>query len=169
MRTERIRATPHRSVMINLSIPPSRGARHHPGMALALPEFPARLKQAREALGISQGELSRRAGCRPETVSRYESGANPTPRIGELVAIATVLGRSIDWLLGDSDPSDDQIDDITWAAEQASLDALGVGKLRAVVRQVGPMARAELLSTASRIAENAAKRTAMHAADARRR
>lgn len=166
----RIGASQERRVMINLSISLSRNARH-PAVMANLGQFPARLKEARESLGISQGELSRRAGCRPETVSRYESGANPTPRIGELVAIATVVGRSIDWLLGDVDSSDEQADDLAWAAAQEQLDAVGVAKLRAVRRQVGPMTRAELLATAGRIAANAAldRPQALTAADSARR
>lgn len=40
----------------------------------------------REALGLTQSELARRAGVRPETISRIESGKHTvTKRIGERI------------------------------------------------------------------------------------
>ncbi len=67
----------------------------------------ARIARALEQSGLSQGEVSRRTGMRPETISRYVGGG--TPRLGELVKVAHALGVSVDWLLGidSEDPTPD--------------------------------------------------------------
>lgn len=145
------------STMTEMSIPSLGRPSQDASMTNELDGFAARLRLAREERGFSQGELSRRAGVRPETVSRYESGQ--LPRVSELVAIATALDRSIDWLLCD-DGADEQADDITWTIEQEGLDVVAAYKLRAVRRAVGPMSRSEMLTTAERIKANAAAREA---------
>lgn len=83
--------------------PPIGGA---PGMAMDTPtsrqfhvDVGARLRTAREALGISQIELSRRAGCSSSTVSRIEAGRIEA-RYDTLADLALVLGTTADTLLG---------------------------------------------------------------------
>jgi transcriptional regulator with XRE-family HTH domain len=61
-------------------------------------EIGGRIARAREAKKWSQGELSRQAGIRPETVSRYEAGLN-VPRTKEAIAMARALGVAVEWLL----------------------------------------------------------------------
>jgi transcriptional regulator with XRE-family HTH domain len=88
--------------MRELPIPSCVFPIHAGGMNLNPVEIAARIKERREALHLSQGELSRRAGVRPETISRYEGDKNK-PRLAELIAIATALATSIDYLVGLSD------------------------------------------------------------------
>lgn len=64
-----------------------------------------RIQAARERLGVSQGELSRRMNAlganatRPETISRYESGKY-VPSADALVYLANALTTTVDYLLG---------------------------------------------------------------------
>jgi len=74
--------------------------------------FPKRLKQAREARGLSQGGLAAALADRTggeltqSAVSYWESGKN-LPATEMLRELCTVLGVSADWLLGldDSAPA----------------------------------------------------------------
>lgn len=62
--------------------------------------FPARLKAAREALRLTQGELAKRAGITQGSVSRLENG-DKAPSTELLQTLAKVLGVSVSHLLGD--------------------------------------------------------------------
>ena len=84
--------------MTEKSIPSARHPIHTGGMDSDLDGLGHRLALTMERAGLSQGEVSRRTGMRPETISRYVGGG--TPRVGELVKLAHVLGVSVDWLLG---------------------------------------------------------------------
>jgi transcriptional regulator with XRE-family HTH domain len=53
--------------------------------------FGVRLRAMREAHGISQSELARRAGLDHSAISLFESGARPNPRLATVMAIATAL------------------------------------------------------------------------------
>jgi transcriptional regulator with XRE-family HTH domain len=55
-----------------------------------------RLKQAREALGLSQGDVAGKAGVSQGTIGNLESGLRKNPR--ELLAIAAAVGVSPVWL-----------------------------------------------------------------------
>ena len=57
-----------------------------------------RVRLARQRLGWSQGELSRRTGLRTETISRGETGEVRMSR-KTIEAVAEALGVSIDWIL----------------------------------------------------------------------
>ena len=60
----------------------------------------ARLIQARQARGLTQVALGRAAGVpHPMMISGWERGLN-LPRVDYLVAVAQVLGVSLDWLCG---------------------------------------------------------------------
>lgn len=120
--------------------------------------FGERLSAALVERDISQGELSRRAGIRPETVSRYVGGQ--TPRLPELLAIADVLECSIDWLIrGETSPPDEETAaSITWAIAETGLDGRGAFVLREVCRRIGHMERDDVYAAASKIAANAADR-----------
>lgn len=54
-----------------------------------------KLKEMRRAQHISMRELSRLSGVSRPTLSRIESGAVDSVRVGTLVAIAKVLGVSV--------------------------------------------------------------------------
>jgi transcriptional regulator with XRE-family HTH domain len=55
-----------------------------------------RLKEKREELGLSQGELAKRAGVSQGTIGNLEAGIRKTARA--LVSIAKALGVSPEWL-----------------------------------------------------------------------
>ena len=55
-----------------------------------------RLKQSREALGISQAELAKKAGVSQSTIGNLESGSRKSPKY--VLAIATALGVDPMWL-----------------------------------------------------------------------
>lgn len=61
-----------------------------------------RLKQAREAKGLSQSECARRTGASQAAYSYYEQGLR-TPSSQMLIRIADLLDVSLDWLVGRSD------------------------------------------------------------------
>ena len=74
------------------------------------PDLGRRLRQTREARGLGQRELARRAGVTVSAVSEIESGVRPSPGVQILLRLARVLDVSADYLLGldtdrdDSDP-----------------------------------------------------------------
>lgn len=57
----------------------------------------ARLKTAREAVGMSQADLAIKIGKPPQSVSRYELGG-ATPNIGTIAQLAQVLNVEPCWL-----------------------------------------------------------------------
>lgn len=62
-----------------------------------------RMKETRLRLGVSQGELSRRAGVTQSLISQIERGENRSTTY--ISAIAQALGVSADWLAtGRGDP-----------------------------------------------------------------
>jgi len=63
----------------------------------------SRLKDLREAAGISQRELARQIGENPSNVQFWES-TGKIPRSDMLLPIATALGVTIEELLGQSAP-----------------------------------------------------------------
>lgn len=58
-----------------------------------------RIKQLREAAGLSQRELGKRIGISGPAVAMWESGEN-RPSLTNLEKLADVLGVSIDAILG---------------------------------------------------------------------
>ena len=58
--------------------------------------FSLRLRQARERAGLTQSELARRVGVKPQSIQALESGAAKST--SHLVAIARTLNVSADWL-----------------------------------------------------------------------
>jgi transcriptional regulator with XRE-family HTH domain len=64
--------------------------------------FAKRLRQARIERGMTQEELGDHIGLPHTAVSRWERGEH-LPRAKQTAALATVLGVSVDYLLGNSD------------------------------------------------------------------
>ena len=64
--------------------------------------FNVRLKQSREAAGLTQAELARRVGIGRDLYNKYER-AGIQPSYETLVLIARVLDTSVDHLLGEPD------------------------------------------------------------------
>jgi transcriptional regulator with XRE-family HTH domain len=67
----------------------------------AVPLNHQRLVQLRLAAELTQFELAVRAGVRPETVSRIESGQTPTPTTATVQALARVLNVPLTELLAE--------------------------------------------------------------------
>jgi transcriptional regulator with XRE-family HTH domain len=61
--------------------------------------FQARLKQARELRGLSQGELAARAGLQASAVSHFETGGRK-PSFDNLRRLADALDVTTDYLIG---------------------------------------------------------------------
>jgi transcriptional regulator with XRE-family HTH domain len=61
--------------------------------------FCARVRQAREASGVSQEALGKTLGVRQAEISRWERGMFPRDE-ARIVAIAKALNVSLDWLFG---------------------------------------------------------------------
>jgi transcriptional regulator with XRE-family HTH domain len=60
-----------------------------------------RLREVRDALGLSQEEFARGAGIEPNTYNPWETGERPLPLRGAML-LANRYGLSLDWLyLGD--------------------------------------------------------------------
>jgi transcriptional regulator with XRE-family HTH domain len=70
-------------------------------VAEQLPPLARRLKQLREAAGLSQQELAVAAGLSVSIVSQIEQGRREDPRVSTLAAVARVLSATIDDLLSD--------------------------------------------------------------------
>ena len=73
-------------------------------MDMDMDTFPARLRAARDARGLSQLELSRLLSVDPIVVSRYERG-KIKPHIDRVETLCEALGVSLDWLLLGRGPS----------------------------------------------------------------
>jgi transcriptional regulator with XRE-family HTH domain len=68
-----------------------------------------RLHDLRDAAGLTQFELAVRAGVRPETISRIESGKTTDPPVRVVTGLASALGCTVDYLLGNGDPADPKV------------------------------------------------------------
>lgn len=62
-----------------------------------------RLRRAREARGISQSELARRVGVRPQTVQQWEDGATQ-PKRARWAALRDELQVPAEFFLDDGQP-----------------------------------------------------------------
>lgn len=60
----------------------------------------ARLRSARKNADMAQQDVADHLGIRRENVTQWESG-DRTPNASNLRKLASVLGVSVDWLLGD--------------------------------------------------------------------
>ncbi len=65
--------------------------------------FSERLKMAREELGWSQRDLSKKSGVSQATISRHEIRLRPVTNIENIVCLAGALAVSVDYLLGLTD------------------------------------------------------------------
>lgn len=90
------RARPRRTAMVGYHVmdtKPSQGNR--------LPCFGLRLREEREAAGLSQRALARLAGLSPQAVSRLERGVTQTPRWDTIRRLSKALGllpeRLVQW------------------------------------------------------------------------
>jgi len=70
--------------------------------------FGKRLKKAREAAGLSQEDLARRTATSVGAISKYERGKLGNPQSDRLLAMANVLGVSVDALIGNKQPTSER-------------------------------------------------------------
>jgi len=68
-------------------------------MAKAETTFAARLRSLREAAGVNQSELARRAGLTRQALSMLEAGERQ-PTLATTQALARALGLTLDALAG---------------------------------------------------------------------
>lgn len=69
-------------------------------ISLARKTFGERLREARKAAGLTQGQLAALVGLKSyNPITQYERGIND-PSLPTLIRLATELNRSVDWLLG---------------------------------------------------------------------
>jgi len=68
-------------------------------------EVGKRIRQAREAVGMTQIQLGSRVGVSDAAITQYEGGRN-LPRLRRLEAIAEVLGVTTEWLLTGGEPEE---------------------------------------------------------------
>lgn len=69
-----------------------------PRVAMTKEEFAARLREIREAKGLSREELADRVGVSEEAIALWER-AQREPSMGNFVAVARALGVSLDAFL----------------------------------------------------------------------
>jgi DNA-binding XRE family transcriptional regulator len=74
-------------------LPEPDAAGNYPAVAYARASLARKLIRRRRAAGLSQAELARAAGIRPETLCRIESG-KVTPTLGSIDRIDAALRRS---------------------------------------------------------------------------
>lgn len=72
----------------------------------------ARVKRARERLGITQAELARRTGTSANAINLLEQGITYDPRASRIVAVARELKVSADYLLGLTDEPEESEKDV---------------------------------------------------------
>jgi transcriptional regulator with XRE-family HTH domain len=100
-----------------------------------VPGLPERLKQAREAAGLSQGQVSRILKMHRPAITEIELGGRKVSA-GELKAFADAYKVSVEWLLGEP--------------------LTGGGKLKMAARKLGSL-RDKDLDTVMRIIDSLRK------------
>lgn len=82
-------------------------------------QIASRLRTAREAAGLSQGQVAKLLGLHRPTISEIEAGRR---RVAgeELVQLASTYGVSVEWLTKDAEESDPAEDRILLAARELS-------------------------------------------------
>jgi DNA-binding XRE family transcriptional regulator len=76
-----------------LKLPDSLASGNYPATGTIRVIYARKLIQEREAAGLSQSELARRAGLRPETINRLEKGKH-SPDMATLGKISKALRAS---------------------------------------------------------------------------
>lgn len=103
--------------------------------------FSTRLKEAREALGLSRSEFARRVGVTPTAVWNWEE-ANARPKRNALQKIASVLGVSESFLT--SGAASDDIDASEARATEMLPGILETARQRIAVTTGIPLGRVRI-------------------------
>lgn len=99
-------------------------------------QIAARLRVAREAAGLSQGQVAKLMGLHRPTISEIEAGRRRVTG-EELVQFAGFYGVGVDWLTSttqESDPSEDRI--LLAARELAKMKDEDLDRLLSLLRML---------------------------------
>ena len=69
-------------------------------------ELGRRIRQRRQELGKTQGDIAAQIGVAVSTIQRYEAGSIDRPKLPVIEAIANAISVNPDWLVGKSDDSE---------------------------------------------------------------
>jgi transcriptional regulator with XRE-family HTH domain len=99
-------------------------------------QIAARLRTAREAAGLSQGQVAKLLDFHRPTISEIEAGRR---RVSgeELTRFATLYGVGIEWLTsspGESDPAEDRI--LLAARELSKMEDQDLDRLMSLLRML---------------------------------
>ena len=85
----------------------------------------ARMRQARERVGMSQTRLAEAAGVDRSTISGLERGDGGSPNVATVSAIAQALGLPVATLLGEQPPPIHwPVDRVFWRQVAREIDTL---------------------------------------------
>lgn len=97
-----------------------------------------RIKAARKAAGLTQGQLAERVGMAPITIRQYEGGKRQ-PRLAQLEALANALGVPLESFIGT--PTERDKDDLLKLVQEIGLPhgpdgQAAAPEVRALIRRV---------------------------------
>ena len=119
-----------------------------------------RIRLARRSKGLSQEKLAETVGVRRSAVAHWESRAGTRPRTEHLIAVAQVVGVSVDWLAtgrGQPEiPRDVQLDSIA-AADAILVEDEREVRLVRLFRTMPLRARTALLDMSELLATRPAR------------
>ncbi|MBW4435890.1 MAG: helix-turn-helix domain-containing protein [Pleurocapsa minor GSE-CHR-MK-17-07R] len=95
--------------------------------------FGERLREAREALGLTQVQVAIMAGVNQVTINKFESGERDNPTLENLSKLAEALKTTPDFLLGYSGAGDDKEFALN-ARERAVINAWRRGIVTEAIR-----------------------------------
>lgn len=101
-----------------------------------------RLKEIREARGLTQPELAERIGIHAQQVYRIESGKSPNPSADTLTAISKELDVSVDYLLGLVDSPTERLreEDLS-DMERRLIQAVRTGEINELFEVLGRLSK----------------------------
>lgn len=111
---------------------------------VSIPKFGERLRDLRQAKGMTQQELAGRVGVSRRAIAYYESEGN-TPIVSNLPKVAGALGVSLEELLGIKKIRPDKQDPGTkklWKKFQ-QVRALPERDQRAIIRMINSLVRSQ--------------------------
>ncbi len=106
-----------------------------------------RLRERREAVGLTQGQVAQYEGVQPQYISQLERGANSPPAWPLLARLAQRYRTTTDYLLGMTDDPDPRRDA---PLPPAMREVISLGEHWAVARQEELLAHARVLDEAQR-------------------